>query len=95
MVLTVHLDMFLFVIMVVVLVVDVHRDLFFDVFFFGITGIDDGGSGMFVDIGQDVVLVIDDDEDDDGDTGEPPALLPFSQFVLADTNVDDGRRTIP
>jgi len=59
-------------------------------------GIDDGGSGMFVDKGQDVVLAIDeDDDDDDGDTGEPPALLPLSQFVLDDINVDDGRRTSP
>ncbi len=54
------------------------------------TGIDDGGSGMFVERGHDVVLVIDDDDDDEGDTGEPPALLPFSQFVF-----DDGRRTSP
>jgi hypothetical protein len=57
------------------------------------TGIDDGGSGMFVERGQDVVLAIDDDEDDDGETGEPPALLPFSQFIFDDINVDDGRRT--
>jgi hypothetical protein len=58
------------------------------------TGIDDGGSGMFVESGQDVVLVIDDDDDEDGDIGEP-ALLPFSQFVFDDINVDDGRRTSP
>jgi hypothetical protein len=59
------------------------------------TGIDDGGSGMFVERGQDVVLAMDDDDDEDGDTGEPPALLPFSQFVFDDINVDDGRRTSP
>jgi hypothetical protein len=59
------------------------------------TGIDDGGSGMFVERGQDVVLAMDDDEDDDGEIGEPPALLPFSQFVFDDINVDDGRRTSP
>jgi hypothetical protein len=59
------------------------------------TGIDDGGSGMFVESGQDVVLPIDEDEDDEGETGEPPALLPFSQFVVDDNNVDDGRRTRP
>jgi hypothetical protein len=38
---------------------------------------------------------MDDDDDEDGDTGEPPALLPFSQFVFDDINVDDGRRTSP
>jgi hypothetical protein len=59
------------------------------------TGIDDGGSGMFVERGQDVVLAMDDDDEEDGDTGEPPALLPFSQFVFDDINVDDGRRTSP
>lgn len=76
--------------------VDCSSGCFLRRFFFGMTGIDDGGSGMFVDIGQDVVLAIDDEDDDDGDTGEPPALLPLSQFVLDDdNNVDDGRRTRP
>jgi hypothetical protein len=59
------------------------------------TGIDDGGSGMFVERDQDVILAMDDDDDEDGDTGEPPALLPFSQLVLDDNNADDGRRTSP
>jgi hypothetical protein len=59
------------------------------------TGTDSGGSGMFVERGQDVVLAIDEDDDDDGDIGEPPALLPFSQLVFDDNNVDDGRRTSP
>jgi hypothetical protein len=59
------------------------------------TGIDDGGSGMFVERGQDVILAMDDDDDEDGDTGEPPALLPFSQLVFDDNNADDGRRTSP
>jgi hypothetical protein len=59
------------------------------------TGIDEGGSGMFVERGQDVLLVMDEEEEDDGETGEPPALLPFSQFVVDDINVDDGRRTSP
>lgn len=51
-------------------------------------GIDEGGSGMFAASGHDVVLAIDDDEDEDGETGEPPALLPFSQLFDV-----DGRRT--
>jgi len=59
-------------------------------FFFGMTGIDEGGSGMFVERGQDVVLATDEDDEEEGDTGEPPALLPFSQLVF-----DDGRRTSP
>ena len=48
---------------------------------------------MLADSGHDVVLAIDDDDDDEGDTGEPPALLPFSQLVFAARSVDDGRRT--
>ena len=62
------------------------------------TFIDDGsggGSGMFVEGGQDVVLPIDDDDDEVGEAGEPPALLPFSQFVFDDIKVDDGHRTSP
>lgn len=54
------------------------------------TGIDEGGSGMLLGSDQDVVLVMEDEDEDEGETGEPPALLPFSQFVLA-----DGRRTSP
>ena len=64
-------------------------------FFFGMTGIDEGGSGMFVERGQDVVLPMDDEDEDEGETGEPPALLPFSHFEFAGTRVDDGRRTSP
>ncbi len=59
------------------------------------TGIDDGGSGMLVERGQDVILVMEDEEEEDGDTGEPPALLPFSQLLFDDNNADDGRRTSP
>ena len=59
------------------------------------TGIDDGGSGMFVEIGHDVALPMDEDDDEDGDIGEPPALLPFSQFAFAVSKLDDGRRTRP
>lgn len=54
------------------------------------TGIDEGGSGMLLESGQDVVLAIEEEDEDEGDTGEPPALLPFSQFVFV-----DGRRTSP
>jgi hypothetical protein len=58
------------------------------------TGTESGGSGMFVESGQDVMLAVDDDDDDDdGDSGEPPALLPFSQFVFDAIKFDDGRRT--
>ncbi len=42
-----------------------------------------------------MLLPIDEDDDEEGETGEPPALLPFSQLVLEDINVDDGRRTSP
>lgn len=75
--------------------VDNVSDFFLRRFLFGMTGIEDGGSGMFVESDQDVVLTIDEDEDDDGDTGEPPALLPFSQLVFDDISVDDGRRASP
>lgn len=49
---------------------------------------------MFVEIGQDVELIIDDEDDDDGDIGEPPATLPFSQLLAAANIVEDGRRVI-
>ena len=57
------------------------------------TGTERGGSGMFVERGQDVLLVMDDEDEDEGETGEPPALLPFSQVLVGAINVDDGRRT--
>jgi hypothetical protein len=38
---------------------------------------------------------MEDEEEEDGDTGEPPALLPFSQLLFDDNNADDGRRTSP
>lgn len=57
------------------------------------TGTESGGSGMFAGRGQDVPLMMDDDDEDDGETGEPPALLPFSQLLFGASNVDDGRRT--
>ena len=41
-------------------------DFFLRRFFFGMTVIEEGGSGMFVDRDQDVVLTIDEDDDDDG-----------------------------
>jgi hypothetical protein len=64
---------------------------FFRRFFFGMIGIEGGSSEMLVETGQDVVLATDDD--DEGESGErgEPALLPFSQLVLEDINVDDGR----
>ena len=58
------------------------------------TGTESGGSGMFVERGQDVALVIDDEDEDDGEMGEPPALLPFSQLLLDVIRFADDRRTI-
>ena len=47
------------------------------------TGIDEGGSGMLLESGQDVVLAMEEEDDDEGDTGEPPALLPFYNIKLS------------